>query len=240
MTRKKIAVCISGGIKFHEKGLATIQKLSSIHNVKVFIHTWNIKDISSFDKNGWSGSFVNRGNVSKISDILEQYPVERIIVDDFETKKIKLDELLKHCSGNLIFTDRKDLGILSMFYSIWQSNKVKNDFTNENGDKFDCVIRMRFDSDLVNIENFDIDHLEDGKIYIPKGQDWNGINDQFAYGKNEAMNVYTNLILNVQNFRNIIYNPEVFLKFYLQNTGLKIVRPLIKVAINNGLTPECP
>lgn len=233
MSKKKIAVCISGGIKFHEKGLATIQKLSSIHDVKVFIHTWNIKDVSIYDKNSWHGSLVSRGNVSKISDVLEQYPVERIIIDDFETKRIHFENLLKECSSNLIFTDRKDIGILSMFYSIWKSNQIKNDANSEIGEAFDCVIRMRFDSDLKSIENFDISNLQDNNVCIPAGQDWNGLNDQFAYGTTNAMNVYSSLILNFRNFRNCNYNPEVLLKNYLRAAKINVLRQNITVNINN-------
>lgn len=233
MSRKKIAICISGGIKFHEKGLSTIQKLSSVHDVKVFIHTWNIKDISLYDKNSWHGSLVSRGNVSKISDVLEQYPVERIVIDDFEAKKMLFENMLKECSSNFIFTDRKDIGIISMFYSIWKSNQIKNDFMTETGTVSDVVIRMRFDSDLVSLDNFNVDNLLDNEIHIPVGQDWNGLNDQFAYGNPNAMNAYSSLIVNFRKFRNTNYNPEVLLKHYLRAANLNIIRQNIEVKINN-------
>jgi hypothetical protein len=233
MNKKKIAICISGGIKFHQKGLATIEKISSMHDVKVFIHTWNVKDISSYDKNSWHGSLANHGNVSKISDVLQEFPIERIVIDDFETKKIHFENLLKECSPNLIFRDRKDIGIISMFYSIWKSHQVKNEVVAETGETFDCVIRMRFDSDLKSLENFNVDNLENGNVHIPVGQDWNGLNDQFAYGTSDSMNIYSSLILNFRSFRNITYNPEVLLKHYLRAAKINVIRQNITVNINN-------
>jgi len=56
--------------------------------------------------------------------------------------------------------------------------------------KFDCVIRMRFDSDFEG-KTLDVSKCSDG-LYIPEGEDWlGGINDQFALGSSESMDIYS-------------------------------------------------
>ena len=42
----KVAICISGGIKFPEKSLESLKKISPKES-QVFIHTWNITDKTS-------------------------------------------------------------------------------------------------------------------------------------------------------------------------------------------------
>jgi hypothetical protein len=96
---------------------------------------------------------------------------------------------------------------------------------------FDVVIRMRFDSDIQNPESIFSEDLG-GNICIPEGSNWNGINDQFAYGSIDTMNVYSSLFLNLNHLRKTPYYPEALLKNYLALTNLPVKRTSLVVKIN--------
>ena len=229
---KKVAVCLSGGVKFLEKGLNSIKQLSDIHDVKVFGHTWKINDKEDFGKNSWTGFQTSKEspNDSLLKLILE-CQFERIIIDNFEEKKPLFEKLFQSIGFSI--TDRKDVGPLSMFYSIHESNRIRIEFEKETGRIADVIIRMRYDSNIINPEQLDLNSVEEDVLYIPEGQNWNGINDQFAYGSNHVMNIYASLILNLKQFTGKLYNPEAMLKHYLTLANVKIQRPNITVKINN-------
>ena len=79
---------------------------------------------------------------------LLQYQYEKLQVDDFDIYMRILQSLYDDIKFNSYFRD--DVGILSMYYSIYQANKLKCEYEKDNDIIFDRVIRMRFDSDFVN------------------------------------------------------------------------------------------
>jgi len=92
--------------------------------------------------------------------------------------------------------------------------------------QYDCVVSLRID--CVFQSNFDFNCLEDNTIYIPSGYDYDGINDQVAYGKIDVMKKYNSINgvdlleknLSIPHAESLNY---ANLKFY----KLNIVRPCI-------------
>jgi hypothetical protein len=236
----KIAVCISGGVRYPHLGLQSIQKIIPNEYVKVFIHTWKIKDRDAFLKSlhGLEHKEVDKTVETNLSS-LEDYNYEKLLIENYEECEKKFRKLL----SNLKFvpsTDPEDeyprnyIGPISMHYSIHKTNELKKDFEKENNITFDWVIRMRTDSDFKS-NVLDVRSLS-GELNIPSGEDWSdsGINDQFAIGKSNAMDLYSNLYNNFHHNQSVKYYPERILYSHLKNMNLNIGRIDFPVRINNG------
>lgn len=224
----KIAVCISGGIKHYEKSLRSISKIYPNDFVKVFIHTWSVGDSDFFRLNTF-----NPDNYIKIEDIesvLDLYGYESCEVEVFSEK----ENIFRGIFDGFSSYERSDLGPISMFYSMFKSNELRRKYEDSNLMKFDRVIRMRFDSDFVD-DVFDAGREEFSNLSIPYGRDWlDGINDQFAIGSSDAMNVYSCLFENIENMKNHMYHGETLLKKHLLYSQIFINRFNCDVMINNG------
>jgi hypothetical protein len=70
-------------------------------------------------------------------------------------------------------------------------------------------------------------------ILIPNGNDWSGLNDQFALGNYSVMYEYLNLYENLINLleSGCKVHPETILKRYLEIKKIKVVRFLLKYEI---------
>lgn len=237
----KIAVCVSGGVRYPHLGLKSIQKIFPNHYVKVFIHTWKIKDTDSFLK---SLSGIKYKEVDKIVNInysyLEEYPYEKLVLENYDDCKVRfqklLDELKFVPSTDEEDTEpRSDIGPISMHYSIYNANKLKKEYEEENNIIFDWVIRMRTDSDF-RYDILDLNSLTHD-LNIPSGEDWinNGINDQFAIGRSHVMDYYSNLYKNFYTVQTTKYYPERMLLEHLKNNKLIPNRIDFPVRINNGI-----
>jgi hypothetical protein len=113
--------------------------------------------------------------------------------------------------------------VFKQWYGIYQAERLKANYEQENGFTYDAVIRARFDLEYENeLEiNFDND------IWIPIG--WNhrgGINDTFAYGNAVSMYYYAQLYPNLQQYLNegALLHPEFLLKYHLDKLPYGIMR----------------
>ena len=236
----KIAVCISGGVRYPHFGLQSISKIIPNEYIKVFIHTWKIADKNSFLKtvSGLEYKEVDKTIETDLS-LLERYNYEKLLIENYEDKERKFKELF----ANLKFvpaTDpedraRTDVGPISMHYSIYKANELKSEYEKENNIIFDWVIRMRTDSDF-RYDALDMNLLSE-QLNIPSGEDWalNSINDQFAIGTSHAMNLYSSFYNNLHYTQSSKYYPETILFSHLKNMNLDINRIDFPVRINNGV-----
>ena len=235
----KIAVCISGGIRYPHLGLKSIQKIFPNDYVKIFIHTWKISDREDFLKTLSGLEHKERNNIADTDhSFLENYNYEKLLIENYKNCKNKFEKLF----NNLKFvpsTDpedeypRFDVGPISMHYSIHQANELKKQYEVENNITFDWVIRMRTDSDF-RYDSLNLNTLT-GELNIPSGEDWSdiGINDQFAIGTSHAMNLYSNLYNNFHYTQSSKFYPERLLLNYLKQVDVKIQRIDFPVRINN-------
>ena len=165
---------------------------------------WNISNTEKFKSTCWNPN-LDRNAVHLINNLFNP---ESIIIENFESNEKYLENILH--SYNFKEFARKDIGPISMYYSIFKSNELKISYEQKNKITFDCCVRMRFDSDIkddFNIKNYDLNLLN-----IPKGKDWGGINDQFAFGSSSLMDKYSNTIYGTVGD---IYHPETILMNHL-------------------------
>jgi hypothetical protein len=128
---------------------------------------------------------------------------------------------------------RTDLGIISMFYSIYQSNSLKRKYELSNEMKFDKVIRIRFDSDFEN-KVLNLEHIR-GDLCIPTGNDWcEGLNDQFAIGSSCAMDLYCDMYNSFSMLGHIPYHPELMFKEYLKIRNINVNRINFNISISSS------
>lgn len=236
----KVAICLSGGVRYPHIGLESIKKIFPNSFVKVFIHTWKISNREDFLKTVAGLQYKEQDKtVETRLDFLEKYNYEKILVEDYDIKKQEFQNL--YDSLNLLpFTEggcivpRYDIGPISMHYSIHKSNELKSQYEKENNVVFDKVIRMRFDSDFEG-KHLYLNNLPNC-LNIPEGEDWcGGINDQFALGSSAAMNIYSDFYNHMNQIENVPYHPETMLRKYLEMRNTSINRFDFPVRINNKI-----
>jgi hypothetical protein len=232
----KVAVCISGGIKFPEKSLDSLSKIYPNEYKKIFIHTWKITDIISYNSSSNSG----HGNLSDLN-ILPCYNAENILIEDYNEKKSLFEKIYDNLEVNEdlsyenFYRSRNDIGIISMFYSIFKSNELKCEYEKNNNIIFDKVIRMRFDSDFLGK---DLILNSNKSIQIPDEKDWGGLNDQFAIAPSKEMDYYANIFNEFKSlrFKDKLYNPEFILKEHIDKKPFQTPVERIKFQVQINAT----
>ena len=228
-----IAICISGSIRYPDKSLKSINKIVP-NNVKVFIHTW---------KNIKSGKFLktihrlqDKEGIKEMIDTdfnLLQYSYEKLQIDDFDILYEDIKSLYDDIKFNSYFRD--DVGVLSMYYSIYQANKLKCEYEKDNNIIFDRVIRMRFDSDFVN-DSLNLIKTTNFDLCIPDTRfDYDGINDQFAIGSSKMMDIYSNVYQDIHELTECNYCGEEILKKQLDRHNIIPTRIKFPVNKNNDM-----
>ena len=236
----KIAVCISGGVRYPNFGLQSIQKINPNECVKVFIHTWKIKDRDAFLKtlHGLEYKEIDKTVDTNLSS-LEYYNYEKLLIENYDECEKKFHNLFNNLKFNpatdLEDKPRTDVGPISMHYSIYKANELKKQYEKENNMIFDWVIRMRTDSDFIS-DSLDMNSLTE-ELNIPSGEDWasDSINDQFAIGTSHNMDLYSSLYKNIHYTQSSKYYPETILNLHLKNMNLVPNRIDFPVRINNGI-----
>ena len=235
----KIAVCISGGVRYPHLGISSIQKIIPNEYLKVFIHTWKITNKNSFLNTLHGIQYKEEDKIVETNlSLLENYNYETLLIENYETCEGRFKNLfssLKFAPQDLQDQVRTDVGPISMHYSIFKANELKRRYEIENNITFDWVIRMRTDSDFRH-DSLDMRSLNHN-LNVPAGEDWfdGAINDQFAIGTSDAMDVYSNLYNNLHTLQSSKYHPETMLFHYLKNMNLTINRIDFPVRINNGI-----
>lgn len=228
-----IAVCISGGIRYPHIGIKSLEKIIPNSNVKIFIHTWKIKDRNEFLKTVAELQYKEENNtVTNDFNLIHGYNYESLLIETYDTKKEAFENKFK-C---LKFSEyhRHDVGPISMHYSIFKSNQLKLEYERKHRMVFDVVVRMRFDSDFEDRE-LNLHDFGHG-LYIPEGEDWcGGINDQFALGTSHMMDVYSDFYNHMDQVQDVPYHPETMLRRYLEIKGIYANRFDFPVKINNKI-----
>ena len=115
-------------------------------------------------------------------------------------------------------------------------NRVYNLFLKyieANNKHYDIIMYLR--ADLKIYDKFDFQYPKDNEIYIPIGKNYcDGINDQVAYGNQNAMKIYSNLIYNCKTLlsNKLSYvHPETLTTMNLKYNGVAINRFVLKYDI---------
>ncbi|MFZ9376755.1 MAG: hypothetical protein ACO25K_06495 [Candidatus Fonsibacter ubiquis] len=229
----KIAVCLSGIMEHSDKSLKSIKNIVPNTDIKIFIHTWQMDESEVLNKDEID---------NQLKQNLQHYNAEEILIEKFSKKKKLFEKIYKNMKmdpnpPNYVGFLRSDLGIISMWYSIFKSNQLKRNYEKKNNIIFDKVVRMRFDSDFFD-EKYIMNENENG-IEIPWKDDWGGICDRFAVGPSKEIDHYSNLYNCLLKMNDIYYHPETILRKYIETYPLKynISRIPFLVGIN-GITKD--
>jgi hypothetical protein len=267
MSKKKIAICISGIPKFWQHSIKSIQKY--FPDADIFVHMWHLDEntITSIKTNGGGFTAINHGDYNKQTSYKSYTQLnEETLVKTFAPKKYTIENLNDYKSKFEVIRQKliseswslshaaKNVGMVSMFYGIEQVTLLKNQYELENKIKYDIIVRMRFDSNIHDIQNLSDNSIRPKslftnniKIYnkywwlefdndtlvIPEGNDYGGICDQFWFASSELFDQVSKAYSNLENIIKSCkrYHPETVFKFHLKN--IKIKRIPIFVGINN-------
>ena len=113
----------------------------------------------------------------------------------------------------------------SQYYHNKKCFELIKKYQNTNNIVFDIIIKQRCDIDTNDILPVGIP--ENNTLYIPEGEDHQGLNDRVAYGNYSSMEKYcdtVNNIIDICKNQGVIYNPETILKKQILNNKLNIIR----------------
>jgi hypothetical protein len=219
----RIALCLSGQARFVEQGYREViyPYILRNNNIDIFIHTWEVPESQigvPFLAGGvhFVGEPVSVGLINKTLDLYnpQKYKVEPQLLFPI----FPWDE--RHMPG---FYSQN---AYSMFYSIYQSNKLKIEYEIENNFKYDWVIRSRFDVKLNTTINFN--EYNRNIINVPNGcfDPINGYVDCFAFSNSSNMDIYSgvyNCMDEYLNNLNIKLCGEYILKQHLDTNYIPVI-----------------
>lgn len=201
----KIAVCISGQYRAYKQGYEYLKRNMLDHyDCDIFIHTWYNNDIYVAD------------------DVKALYQPKNWRCDMPISKEEGYDEIFTNTPNAKGWPPT---ATVSMFYSLFQSLRLKTDYELKHG-KYDWVVKTRFDYAVNGVIPFE--QLDKNRLYIPNCRmtpmrDFG--NDQFAFGSNAIMTDYMSTYL--------------YLRFYYEGGVPMIGEDMMSANLNrHGLTGE--
>ena len=116
--------------------------------------------------------------------------------------------------------------LLSQYYNLYNSNKLKSEYEKHKGFTYDIVIRARTDYYFFRkIEKAELS-IQPNHVYIPTIWDFGGVSSGFAYGDSSTMNDYSNLFNRLSEY-NLIDNhklhPETIKSYHLKKNNINRV-----------------
>lgn len=211
----KAAVCISGQPRNVVKGFENfiLPNLLKLNDVDVFIHTW-------WDSEQVGQQFVNAG---------EHVASDPVCEDTLATIIRLYNPVAMHFEPQRDFDEKnyaerafpaiKPFASLSQKYSAQRAHELRR----ESGRWYDAVIRLRFDYALqtpIIIENYDL-----SAINVPnRCPHAGGIDDTFAIGNAENMDVYGDLFDHIDDLyeSGVAFCDEILLGQHLANNNVPV------------------
>lgn len=215
----KVAVCISGQFRSAQTNIPHI--LSHIVqplNADVFVHTWDkaqctpprFRHIQRFIGNELTNSLptylretpafaarfptTTRKLLTPIETAVTPSWLERMI----EFKKLVVETETEFLDRNTVGPDLKfarTINQAKMFYKIQACDNLRRSYELETGIKYDAVIRIRPDLQIVipELESYVFDAVNNSNRLYVHCADVKGTGDQFAIGSPEAMQAYASM-----------------------------------------------
>jgi len=125
--------------------------------------------------------------------------------------------------------------VFFMWYKIWKANQMRKLYEQHNRIRYDCVIRLRFDT---TFKEFPYIEPERKTVYIPDGGDYEGgICDQVALADATTMDLYCELYNDLYRYTVAGFgcHPESMLRRHLEVNRLTVKRFECDFALRGGL-----
>jgi len=205
----RVAVCISGQPRSAKETFHMIMNnIIRANNADVFIHMNYDSDHPYIEK-----SHADNGRCHLESGIdkwvIDNYKPVRYLVEkprDFKHQVLGMSEKRMECYKKMnLHKQWNDEEIkkyafkqlLSMYYSIYKANELKEIHMLETGIYYDYVFRLRFDitpREVIHARDYDPNFI----YYLDIGQPDNLISDWLNFGSNAIMNIYASVFLNME------------------------------------------
>jgi len=210
----RVAVCISGQLRFVEKTYPHIyQHVILPNNADVFVHAW-------YDERKLMTECIdptrNRALEPTIREkVIELYKPKKAFFEpprdfskSYSNVKVPMSWITAVKGGSLEQSKNHIVySAYSMWYSIYKCNELKEEYAQEHGIHYDYVIRMRFDAyptAPIYVEQLQKDML----YYVYNHQGDNMICDLLNIGSNSIMNIYASIFLYIEYLNSTHFYPK--------------------------------
>jgi hypothetical protein len=212
----KVALCISGQPRNAQQTFNYINNnIIKPNNADVFIHMhYDVENKYMEKSHSDNGNCILPENIDKT--LIKLYNPKAFLIEkprNFQRQTVIMDEKrlerAKKMNSHKMWTNQEHKEyalkqILSMYYSIYKCNELKELFSLENNITYDYVIRLRFD--LMPLEPILCNKLNPNCLYyIEMGQPDEMISDWMNIGSNAIMNIYSSQFLNIDYMNSFIF-----------------------------------
>lgn len=242
----KLALFAGGQPRFNSNFFNFLGKLSGFDSVDIYLYLWNTKycENTAIPINIDHDFFIdNTLNLNRIISLLpenfnlkvcclaQEPKTEDLIVVEGKTvedilnlpdQSWNINRRRKEDYRSINFLDR----IFKQYYSIYKSHKLMEG-------EYDCLMRFRVDMTLqntLNLNDYDITKgiFTASNLRYSESENVEPINDQFAFGNKEDMEIYFNNYYNMQNNfldKKCPVHHETSLSYHLQSFGISVFHP---------------
>lgn len=210
----KVAICISGQPRNVHKGFTYIEPNLLVPNdCDVFIHMWwNEEQIGKAYINAGGHVASSLVGADVLNDIMKMYnPVllQHEPQKDFDEKDY----------AERAYPSISPFATLSQKYSSMKVHELRR----KSGREYDAVVRLRFDfslETLICVENYDLNVINVPNRCPHPG----GVDDTFAIGSPENMDVYGNLYNHIDDLyhSNVPFCDEILLGQHLNRNNISV------------------
>jgi len=230
----RVALLLPGQIREAKETFSYLKgRIIDRFNADVFIASWNpseeIKSSHQIDTVGLEDSLT-------IDEVLNLFKPKRFITDAYESEGIQkiIDKAWSFEEHTPMNGEMSPVSVFLMWYKIHQSFSMLSQYEDMIGQKYDYVIKGRFDIKLHNELNLDknID-----SICIPPGYDWRGgVNDIIAWGGRDSMSYYCSMYEKISEYisSGVFFHPETLLRHHLKESSFNLDRPNLKVSLRGS------
>lgn len=204
----KCAICFSGLTRSVECCMPSILENFILPlNADVFIHTWDINQVSTDIRFNTFPAFSTVTRDEFFEDFKKKCPSKFIL------------EVEKYSNGWNFKNQTSEGNSVPMFYSIYKANELKQKEEDISGERYDLVVRMRFDCLYENglsteevetvVGDSDVIYVRANRTYKSTyGQQSRNnfilenttepyVSDMFAFGNSENMDIYSSTYLHL-------------------------------------------
>lgn len=212
----KVALCLSGQPRCALKTFPYIyENIIQPNNADVFIHM-------NYDA---ENPYIEKRHLDNGNCILEK-GIHQQVIDLYKPIRYLVEKPKQMFKPTIMFPENRILDVmnmnkhrnmtreeskihsckqlLSMYYSIYKSNELKETYANENGFVYDYVIRLRFDC-LPYDKIYVMDKNPNFIYYFHLNQPDELISDWINFGSNSIMNIYSSMYLNVEYLNTFLF-----------------------------------
>jgi hypothetical protein len=211
--RLNVAVFFSGRIKDYELELKHLIELKKKYNATFFV---SVNESLELD---YMKSFFKTFDVGDDQKNIESTPTPSNLI-------------LLYCEN---YPKANYSNVFSMYYHNYKCYDLINKYQIKNSIIFDVIVKYRVD--IHSNDTISLIKPNYNTIYIPEGYDYEGLNDQIAYGDNESMKLYCSVLLILSNLcmKKINFHPESLLDGGVKSVDLKIIRIPYKYVLHKNI-----